>query len=131
MACVPCAGGVPPLVPEEIARLLPRLEGWEAVENHHLAKAYRFGNFAEALAFLNRVGELAEAVGHHPDLHLAWGKVGVEIWTHEIDGLSESDFVFSAKCDRLFAESLFASPVLRLTGRPRPSTRFPSPTESR
>ncbi len=105
MACVPCAGGVPPLEPEEIARLLPRLEGWEAVENHHLAKAYRFSNFAEALAFVNRVGELAESVGHHPDLHLAWGKVGVEIWTHKIDGLSESDFVFSAKCDRLFSES--------------------------
>ena len=103
MACVPCAEGVPPLKPEEIARLLPRLEGWEVVEEHHLTKTYRFSNFAEALAFVNRVGDLAETVGHHPDLHLAWGRVGVEIWTHKINGLSESDFVFSAKCDRLFA----------------------------
>lgn len=102
MDCIPCAGGVPPLEPEEIQRLLPRLEGWQVVDDHHLSRAYKFANFVDALAFVNRVGELAESVGHHPDLHLAWGKVGVEIWTHKINGLSESDFVFSAKCDRLF-----------------------------
>ncbi len=101
--CIPCAGGTPPLTPEEVGPLLAQLEGWEVVDNHHLTKQYKFRNFAEALAFVNRVGELAEEEGHHPDLHLAWGKVGVEIWTHKIDGLSESDFVFSAKCDRLFA----------------------------
>jgi 4a-hydroxytetrahydrobiopterin dehydratase len=101
-ACIPCKGGIPPLTAEEIRPLLAQLDGWEVVDNHHLAKAYSFRDFAEALAFVNRVGEMAEQVGHHPDLHLAWGRVGVEIWTHKIKGLSESDFVFSAKCDRLY-----------------------------
>ena len=100
--CVPCEGGIPPLTREEIERLLPQLEGWQVVELHHLDKVYSFPDFAQALAFVNRVGELAEAVGHHPDLHLSWGKVRVEIWTHKIDGLSTSDFVFSAKADSLY-----------------------------
>jgi 4a-hydroxytetrahydrobiopterin dehydratase len=66
----------------------------------HLEKTYRFKNFAEALAFVNRVGEIAEQQAHHPDVHLAWGRVTLEIWTHKIKGLTESDFVFAAKCDR-------------------------------
>ena len=69
---------------------------------HHLSKTYQFKNFVDALAFVNRVGELAEENFHHPDLYLAWGKVGVEIWTHKIDGLTESDFIFAAKCDRAY-----------------------------
>lgn len=98
--CVPCKGGVPPLSPEEIGRLLKELGGgWEVVDNHHLHKEYRFPDFREALAFTNRVGELAEAEGHHPDIALAWGKVGLTIWTHKIDGLTESDFVLAAKAD--------------------------------
>ena len=100
--CVPCKGGIPPLKPEQINQLLHQLEGWQAVEAHHLTKEYSFPNFAEALAFVNRVGELAEAVGHHPDLLLAWGKVRMDIWTHKINGLSTSDFIFSAKADRLY-----------------------------
>lgn len=100
--CVPCKGGIPPLKPEEIAQLLPQLDGWQVVDAHHLSKEYGFPNFVEALAFVNRVGELAESVGHHPDLHLSWGKVGMEIWTHKIKGLSTADFVFSAKADRLY-----------------------------
>lgn len=99
--CIPCKGGVPPLSAEEIAPLLAQLEGWQVVERHHLSKEYTFPNFAEALAFVNRVGDLAETVGHHPDIFLVWGKVRMDIWTHKIDGLSESDFVFSAKADRL------------------------------
>ena len=74
---------------------------WDAVEGHHLARTYRFKNFGEALAYTNEVGEMAESQNHHPDLHLAWGRVTVEIWTHKIDGLHESDFVFAAKCDAL------------------------------
>jgi 4a-hydroxytetrahydrobiopterin dehydratase len=66
-----------------------------------LEKTYLFKNFAEALAFVNRVGALAEEQGHHPDVYLAWGRVRLEIWTHKIKGLTESDFVFAAKCDRL------------------------------
>ena len=100
--CVPCKGGIPPLKAEEIAHLLPQLEGWQVVEDRRLTKEYGFRNFAEALAFVNRVGDLAESVGHHPDLYLAWGKVRMDIWTHKINGLSTSDFVFSAKADRLY-----------------------------
>ena len=99
--CVPCRGGVPPLAAPEIARYLERLgpHGWHVVEEHHLEKEYTFPDFASALAFVNRVGALAEQEGHHPDVHLAWGKVRLTIWTHKIDGLTESDFVLAAKAD--------------------------------
>jgi len=100
--CVPCKGGVPALQEAELDRLHEELGGgWEVVEGHHLLKTFRFSAFRGALAFANRVGELAEAVGHHPDLHVAWGKVAVTVWTHKIDGLAEADFVFAAKVDRL------------------------------
>lgn len=100
--CVPCKGGVPPLRGRALHDLLARLGGgWQVVDEHHLAKEYGFRNFADALAFTNRVGALAEEQQHHPDIHLAWGRVRLEIWTHTIDGLTESDFVLAAKADRL------------------------------
>ena len=99
--CLPCKGGVPPLPPEKIKELLTQLSGWEAVKNHHLTKKFAFPDFVTALAFVNRIGELAEREGHHPDLHLSWGAVQIEIWTHKIDGLTESDFVLAAKIERL------------------------------
>jgi 4a-hydroxytetrahydrobiopterin dehydratase len=100
--CIPCKGGTPPLGGAEIASLRKQLgEGWEVKQEHRLEKEYRFKDFREALAFTNRVGELAEEQAHHPDIYLAWGKVRVTIWTHKIDGLTESDFVFAAKADRL------------------------------
>ncbi len=98
-SCVPCRGGVSPLSNEKIVPLLAQLDGWRVQRDHHLAKEYSFADFAEALAFVNRVGEVAEREGHHPDIVLTWGKVGLQIWTHKIDGLSESDFVFAAKAD--------------------------------
>ena len=99
--CVPCRGGVPPLEPQARERLLAQLgEGWRVVDGHHLAKEYPFPDFAAALAFVNRVGAIAEAEGHHPDLHLAWGRVRLEVWTHAIDGLTESDFVLAAEADQ-------------------------------
>ena len=99
--CVPCAGGVPPLQGREVTRLLGLLgNGWKAVKGHHLEKQYDFPDFRQALAFTNRVGELAEEQGHHPDITLAWGKVVLTIWTHKIDGLTESDFIFAAKADQ-------------------------------
>ncbi len=98
--CVPCRGGVPPLRGAEIAALTEKLGGgWKVVGEHHLEKEYGFKNFRTALDYTNRVGELAEAQGHHPDIYLAWGKVKLTIWTHKIDGLTESDFIFAAKAD--------------------------------
>ncbi len=98
-SCVPCKGGVPPLNTEQISPLLAELDGWEVVDTHHLEKQYKCKNFVEALALVNRIGAIAEEQNHHPDVFLAWGKVGVKIWTHKINGLTESDFVFAAKCD--------------------------------
>jgi 4a-hydroxytetrahydrobiopterin dehydratase len=100
--CVPCRGGVPPLAGEELARLTAELDhDWEVIDEHHLRKTFTFANFVDALVFVNRVGDLAESQNHHPDIHLAWGKATVEIWTHKIDGLTESDFVFAAKTETL------------------------------
>ena len=101
--CIPCEGGVPPLEGETLKAFLSRMEGWKLDAEGHLTKGFGFKDFAEALAFVNRVGAVAESEFHHPDLHLAWGKVRVEIWTHKIDGLTESDFIFAAKCDRISA----------------------------
>jgi len=102
MQCVPCRGGVPPLKGKALDDLLAELgNGWRVVDEHHLEKEYRFKDFREALDFTNRVAAVAEEQGHHPDVHLAWGKVGLTVWTHKIDGLTESDFVFAAKADRV------------------------------
>jgi len=100
--CIPCRGGVPPLAGAELRALESELDGgWRVVNDHHLEKQFDFPDFASALAFTNRIGAVAEEEGHHPDIHLAWGKVGVTIWTHHIDGLTRSDFVLAAKVDRL------------------------------
>ena len=101
-SCVPCRGGVPPLDGEARRRLHDQLgNGWKVIGGHHLEKEYRFDDFRGALGFVNRVGELAEQQGHHPDVELAWGRVKLTVWTHKIDGLTESDFVWAAKADQL------------------------------
>lgn len=98
--CVPCRGGVPPLKGAALENLLGQLGGgWQVVNEHHLEKEYRFQEFRDALDFTNRVGEMAEQQDHHPDIYLAWGKVKLTLWTHKIDGLTESDFIFAAKAD--------------------------------
>jgi 4a-hydroxytetrahydrobiopterin dehydratase len=99
--CVPCRGGVPPLSGAALEALVGQIPGWIVVKEHHLEKTYTFPDFAQALVFVNKIGAMAEEQGHHPDLLLAWGKVVVTMWTHKIDGLTESDLVFAAKCDRL------------------------------
>jgi 4a-hydroxytetrahydrobiopterin dehydratase len=101
--CVPCRGGVPPLTAAQIAPLLAQLDGWRVVDHHHLEKRYQLKNFVQALELVNRIATIAEVQWHHPDLVLAWGKVEVQIWTHKINGLTESDFIFAAKCDTAFA----------------------------
>ena len=100
--CVPCRGGVPPLAGDELNQLMAQLDGgWQVVDGHHLEKDFRFPDFRVALDFTNKVGNLAEDQGHHPDIYLAWGKVKITVWTHKINGLTESDFVFAAKSDAL------------------------------
>jgi len=101
--CIPCRGGIPPLPRERIDVLLAQLEpGWELTANGHLLRTYEFRDFAKAMEFANRVADIAEEQAHHPDLHVAWGKCAVEIWTHKIDGLTESDFFLAAKTDRAY-----------------------------
>jgi 4a-hydroxytetrahydrobiopterin dehydratase len=99
--CVPCRGGVPPLKGVKLAALARQVDGWQVVNEHHITKSFTFPNFRKALEFTNRIGKLAEEQGHHPDIYLAWGKVDVTIWTHKIDGLTESDFILAAKIDQL------------------------------
>jgi 4a-hydroxytetrahydrobiopterin dehydratase len=100
--CVACKGGTPPLKGDDVTRLARELAaGWRVIGEHHLEREYKFANFREALAFTNKVGELAEAQNHHPDFYLAWGKVKLTLWTHKIDGLTEGDFIFAAKVDQL------------------------------
>lgn len=98
--CQACKGGEQPLKGQAIEDLKQKLgEGWEVVEEHHLRKEYKFDDFRQALEFTKKVGELAEEQGHHPDIYLTYGKVELQVWTHKIGGLSESDFIFAAKAD--------------------------------
>jgi 4a-hydroxytetrahydrobiopterin dehydratase len=102
--CVPCRGGVPPLKGKELAeihRQLPEFAQWDVVDEHHLARSYKFPDFKSALAFVDRVGTIAEEQGHHPEIALGWGKVEITTWTHAVNGLTESDFILAAKIDRL------------------------------
>jgi len=99
--CVHCKGGVPPLKGAELEKLKKQLPGWEVVNEHHLHRRFDFPDFVKALAFVNKVGEIAEQQGHHPDILLTWGKAEITTWTHKIDGLTESDFILAAKIDQL------------------------------
>ncbi len=100
-SCVPCHGGVPRLTGAELETYAQQVTDWQVVEEHHLQRAYKFTNFADALDFVNRVGAVAEAEGHHPDIRVGWGYAEITIYTHAIDGLSESDFILAAKVDGL------------------------------
>jgi 4a-hydroxytetrahydrobiopterin dehydratase len=100
--CTPCHGSVPPLKGADLVAYSPEVPDWTIVDQHHLTRRFTFPNFRKALDFTNRIGELAEAEGHHPDILLAWGKVEVTVWTHAADGLTENDFILAAKIDQLF-----------------------------
>ena len=103
--CVPCRGGVPPMDETRAKELLRELEGgWHLNTDGHLEREYRLQNFRQAMTLANKLADLAEQEGHHPDLCIAWGKCNVEIWTHKIKGFTESDFYFAAKADRAFRE---------------------------
>ncbi len=99
--CVPCTGGVPPLAGEDLKRLQREVPQWEVVNGHHLKRKFSFPDFRTTLTFVNKVGEIAEQQGHHPDIFLTWGKAEITIWTHKIDGLTESDFILAAKIDQV------------------------------
>ena len=99
--CIPCRGGVPALTPEQIQPLMQQLNGWTLQDDKKLTKQYDFQNFVQAMEFANAITPVAEEEGHHPDLYVAWGKVVVYLWTHKIDGLTESDFYMAAKIDRV------------------------------
>lgn len=106
-ACVPCRGGVEPLRGVALEELHTQLgHGWELAGEHHLEKEFKFPDFKSALAFTNAVGAIAEEENHHPDILTSWGKVKVTIWTHKIDGLTESDFVFAAKVEKAYEDAL-------------------------
>ncbi len=102
--CVPCRGGTPPLDPAKIDELLTQLDGWTIEHEYHLTRTLKLPDFAASLELTNRIGAIAEQHNHHPDIHLAWGQVRVEVWTHKIKGLTESDFIFAAKVDAALAE---------------------------
>lgn len=103
--CIPCRGGVPPLEGEELAQLSSQLPDWQVIEGRRIERSFKFPNFKSALAFVNRIGELSEQQGHHPDLCFGWGYVNVTIYTHKIKGLTESDFILGAKIDGLYFPS--------------------------
>ncbi|MGB9799659.1 MAG: 4a-hydroxytetrahydrobiopterin dehydratase [Thermanaerothrix sp.] len=105
--CVSCHGGVPPLNNDEIAQLLPEVPGWEVIEvenQKRLQRTFKFKDFANALDFTNRIGQIAEAEGHHPLMITEWGKVTVAWWTHAIGGLHRNDFIMAAKTNQIFAQ---------------------------
>jgi 4a-hydroxytetrahydrobiopterin dehydratase len=102
--CEPCTADTPRLDAAEVAKLMPQLPGWSvsgeaAAGGQRLAKEYGFPDFRQALSFVDRVGEVAEEAGHHPDIELGWGRVKITLWTHSIGGLSKSDLIVAAKAD--------------------------------
>ncbi len=101
--CIPCEGGIAPFNPAQAQELLQQLNpDWMVIDDAHLlVREFQFKDFAEAMAFANKVGEIAEAEGHHPDLNIGWGRVAIELTTHAIEGLSENDFIVAAKIDEL------------------------------
>ena len=103
--CVPCEGGIPPFNSEEIHKNLKQVDGWQVIEDKldgfHLIKNFKFKNFLESQNFVNKVGEIAEKEGHHPDIWFGWGYAKIKIFTHAIKGLHESDFVLAAKVDKI------------------------------
>jgi 4a-hydroxytetrahydrobiopterin dehydratase len=100
--CVPCRGGIPPLGGDQLKKLHQSTPKWTVDREHHIYREFTFPDFKKALEFVNLVGEVAEEQGHHPDIFLAWGKAQITLWTHKIDGLTESDFIMAAKIDRLY-----------------------------
>ena len=103
--CVPCKGGTPPLTADQVQAFMGELDKWMVEQEYHLTKSFEFRDFSAALDFVNRIGEIAEQQQHHPDIYLTWGKVRVDLWTHKIQGLTESDFILAARIDAALQKS--------------------------
>lgn len=100
--CLPCSGGLAPLTNEGVGEYLPQVPDWSLDESgKKIMRQFKFQDFKEALVFVNRVGELAESEGHHPDIHIHWNRVTLELWTHVAKGLTENDFILAAKINAL------------------------------
>jgi 4a-hydroxytetrahydrobiopterin dehydratase len=100
--CVPCEGGVPPLEADKINELKQQVNSdWQVLENKKIKRSFSFVNFKQTMDMVNKIADIAEAEGHHPDMYVSYGKVEVELWTHAINGLSENDFILAAKIDKL------------------------------
>jgi 4a-hydroxytetrahydrobiopterin dehydratase len=101
-ACIPCRGGIPPLEVAAAKQLLSQAPSWTLMDDaRRIERTFRFPDFKGAIAFVNKVGEIAEAEGHHPDIHFGWGYATVSMHTHKIKGLHENDFIMAAKINRL------------------------------
>src|SRR3569833_2615825 len=123
--CTPCRGGIPPLSREQAEGLLQEIPEWSlANEATRIQRTYKFKNFAEALAFVNRVGEIAEAQGHHPAIGLGWGYSTVPLFTHKILGLHEYDFFLAAKCDRAYDAARYHARIQRKTNKTKSPSRI-------
>ena len=101
LSCKACRGDMPVLRGQELADYARQVPQWTVVDEHHLSRTFKFPDFVTALEFVNRVGALAEEEGHHPKIVLTWGKVTIDVWTHKVDGLTESDLILAAKIDQL------------------------------
>lgn len=103
--CVPCEGGIPPFTPQQIEAYLPQIDArWQVVNQAKLVRDFKFKDFGAAIKFINQVAKIAEAEGHHPDIHLTnWNHVILELYTHKIGGLHENDFILAAKIDSLYS----------------------------
>ena len=97
--CIPCSGGTPKMTASEIKDLLLQIDGWQVADEKKLVKTFSFNDFNGPMKLENKCWQVAESEGHHPDLFVAWGKLNVEIWTHAVGGLTESDFILAAKID--------------------------------
>jgi 4a-hydroxytetrahydrobiopterin dehydratase len=124
MKCPPCSGSTPALTAEEIAPLAKEVPRWEIVAGHHLHRTVTTREFVDALALANRIGRVAEKAGHHPDLLVAYGRLGIDIFTHKIDGLTTGDFILAAKLDEVLAPSRGRR---RPSGDPRSAEENPVP----
>lgn len=101
-SCVPCQGGIPPLTREEFAPMLGEINpAWEVIEDKKLRRVFKFPTFMDSISFVNKIADIAEREGHHPDIQIRYKQVIIELWTFKINGLFDNDFILAAKIDQI------------------------------